>query len=129
MHIVCCAAQENWAHANGFSTLTGTTKSWFSRICSSMMSFLNGIKCTMEVPSTQGKPCSKFKENSDIRAINSQKILCFFFFLFFSHTMQKSIYVAYAYFNLAEICYTYWGSNIKCNYRFSHKSSQCSSSF
>ena len=32
--VVCRAAQENGAFANGVSILTGTTKSQFSRICS-----------------------------------------------------------------------------------------------
>ena len=40
--VVCRVAQENGAHANGVSILTGTTKSQFSCICSSVMYYPNG---------------------------------------------------------------------------------------
>ena len=62
----------------------------FPRICRSLMSDLNGTKFTMEVPSTQGRPHSKFPSViPEIRAIKlSKKIFIFFFFL---HTLQKSL--------------------------------------
>jgi len=62
--VVCCADQENGAHANRVSILTGTTNSRFSRIRSSMMLDPNGIKFIMKVPSTKGRPHSNFKEDS-----------------------------------------------------------------
>ena len=72
--VVCRATQENGAHAIGVSILIGTTKSQFSRICSSVMSDLNNTKFTMEVSSTQGRPHSKFEENSfEIQAIKLSK--------------------------------------------------------
>jgi len=54
--VVCRAAQENGARANGVSILTGTTKSRFLRICSSVIPHPNGTKFTMELASTQGRP-------------------------------------------------------------------------
>ena len=44
---MCRAAQENRAHANGVSILTGTTKSRFSRIYSSIIAYLNGTKVSL----------------------------------------------------------------------------------
>ena len=70
--VVCCAAQENGARANGVSILTGATKLRFSRIRSSVIPYPNGTKFTVELASTQGGQISNFK-----------KILVFFFF---SHT-------------------------------------------
>ena len=57
-----------------------------SRICSSVMSNLNGTKFTMEVPSTWERPQSKFKENSfnhswDASNQTLKKISSFFLFL------------------------------------------------
>ena len=49
--IVCCAAQENGMRANGVNILTGTTKSRFSWIRSSMMP---NPKFTVELASIQG---------------------------------------------------------------------------
>ena len=60
--VVCCAGKENWARVNRVSILTGTTKSRFSLIRSSVMSDPNGTKFTMEVPSTQGRLHFKFGE-------------------------------------------------------------------
>ena len=53
--VVCRAAQEN-----GASILTGTTKSQFSRICSSVMAYPNGTKFTVELASMKGRPRFKF---------------------------------------------------------------------
>jgi len=58
--VVCRAAQENEAHANGVSTLTGTTKSRFSRICSSVIAYPNGTKFTVELAFMKGRPHFKF---------------------------------------------------------------------
>ena len=58
--VVCRAAQENGACANGVSILTGTTKSRFSRIRSSVIPYPNGTKFTVELASTQGRPDFKF---------------------------------------------------------------------
>jgi len=52
--IVCRVAQENRVHAIGVSILTGRTKSWFSRMLSSMMPRLSGTKFTVELLSIQG---------------------------------------------------------------------------
>ena len=60
----CRAAQENGVRANGVSILTGATKSRFSRIRSSVIPNPSGTKFTVEVSSTQGKPHSKFEEDS-----------------------------------------------------------------
>ena len=58
--VVCRAAQENGARANVVSILTGTTKSRFSRIRSSVIPYPNGTKFTVELASTQGRPDFKF---------------------------------------------------------------------
>ena len=58
--VVCRAAQENRARANGVSILTGTTKSRVSRICSSVMAYLNGVKFTVELAVMKGRPRFKF---------------------------------------------------------------------
>ena len=62
--VVCRAAKENGLCTNGVSILTGTTKLQFLRTLSSVMSDLNNAQFIMEVPSTQGRPHSKFEENS-----------------------------------------------------------------
>jgi len=77
---VCRAAQESGVHAIGVSILTGTTKSQFSRIRSSV---IPGTKFTVEVPFTQRKPHSKFEEDSfshsgDTSNQTLEKISCFF---------------------------------------------------
>ena len=54
--VVCRAAQENGVSVNGVSILTETTKSRYSRIHSSVMSYPNGTKCTVELASMQGRP-------------------------------------------------------------------------
>jgi len=59
---VCCAAQENGVRANGVSILTGTTKSRFSHLCSSVIPHPNDTKFTVELASTQGRPDFKFKK-------------------------------------------------------------------
>jgi len=58
--VVFRAAQENGAHANGVSILTGITKSRFSRICSSVIAYPNGTKFTVELASMKGRPHFRF---------------------------------------------------------------------
>jgi len=58
--VVCPVAQENRECANGVSILT-ETKSQFSRIRSSLMPHPNGVKFTVELAFTQGKPQFKFE--------------------------------------------------------------------
>ena len=58
--VVCRAAQENGAHANGVSILTGTTKSQFSRICSSVIAHPNSTKFIVELISKTGRPLLRF---------------------------------------------------------------------
>jgi len=76
-----CAAQGNMACANRVSILAGTTKSWFSRIHSSVMTNPNGTKFTTEMPPTQGRPHSKFEENSFSHSqdMNNQTFIFFSF--------------------------------------------------
>ena len=50
-----CGVQ-NGGHANKVSILIGITKSQFSRIHNSMISYPNGIKFTVELAFTQGRP-------------------------------------------------------------------------
>ena len=57
--VMCRAAQDKGAHANGVSILTGTTKSQF-HVSSSVMSSPNGTKFTVEIASMQERPHSKF---------------------------------------------------------------------
>ena len=52
------------------SALTGTTKLRFSRILSSVISTPNGTKFAVEVPSTHGRPHSKFEEDRASRSRN-----------------------------------------------------------
>ena len=56
---VSCGPRKRGA-CNGVSILTGTTKSRFSRICSSVIPYPNGTKFTVELASTQGRPDFKF---------------------------------------------------------------------
>jgi len=58
--VVCRAAQENGARANGVSILTGTTKSRFSRICRSVIAYPNGTTFIVELASMKGRPGFKF---------------------------------------------------------------------
>ena len=58
--VVCHAAQENGACANVLSILTGTTKSRFSRIHSSVIPCPNGTKFNVELAATKGRPDFKF---------------------------------------------------------------------
>ena len=54
---VCCATQENGrgGGANYVSILTGSTKSWFSCLRSSMIFYLKNTKVVVEVPAYQGR--------------------------------------------------------------------------
>ena len=96
--------KQNVHKRSEYFILTGTTNSQFSRIRSSVMPDPNGTKFTVEVPSTQGRPHSKFEERFlQIQAIKLSKILCFF--LLFAHCKN----LTHACFNLVKIWYTYWG--------------------
>ena len=73
--LVCRAAQENGVRTNGVSTLTGTAKSRFSYICSSMMSYPNGTKFIVELASMQERLHSKFEQDPSSRSCNmSQQV-------------------------------------------------------
>ena len=48
--VVCCVAQKNRVRTNGVSILTGTTKSRFSHICSSVMPHPNSYNWHMCAP-------------------------------------------------------------------------------
>ena len=66
-HTLCnqdtqCSSRKRGARIT-VSMLKGRTKSRFSYLCSSVMSNMNNIKFIVEIPSTQVKPQSKFKEN------------------------------------------------------------------
>ena len=93
---MCHVAQENGACANRVSILTGRAKSQFSQICSFLMSDLNGSKFTMEVPSTQGRPNSKFEKNSSShsRDTSNQTFEKIYFVFFYSSfcTLCKNCY-------------------------------------
>ena len=83
---------------------------------------LIGSKFIVEVLSTQGRLHSKFKEGSfsyfkDMSNQTFERISSIFF-VFFSHTYQKLLYLTYANLNLAEIWYTYWESKDKYQYQF-----------
>jgi len=109
--VVCHAAQENGTCANGVSMSTGTTKYRFSRICSSVMPYTNGTKSTAELASMKEMPHLKFcqdpsSRSRDMSQQNFIKISSFFssFFSFvISHTFQKSLQLAFACSDLAEI--------------------------
>ena len=80
-----------WVCANGVSILTETTKSQFSCIRSSVMSYPNGTKFTMELASTQGRPHFKFEwDPSSHSWYTCQQI--FFVFSSSFHTLCKSHY-------------------------------------
>ena len=69
---MCRAAQENGVRTNVVSILTGTTKSGFSRICSSVIPYPNGTKFTMD-------PSSRFRDMSQqnfVEISSSFRTLC-----------------------------------------------------
>ena len=72
-------AQENRAHANRVSILTGTTNLWFSRIRSSIMPNPNGIKFTMQLASPQGRSHSKLNKIPQAIPNTSRQIFANFF--------------------------------------------------
>ena len=89
--LVCHAAQENRLHATPWVY-------WQEEQSCDFYAYLatspNGTKFIVEVPSTQGKPHSKFKENLfhhswDMSNQAFEKISSFI--PFFSHTVQKSL--------------------------------------
>jgi len=93
-----CSSRKRGARIT-VSMLKGRTKLRFSYLCSSVMSNMNNIKFIVEIPSTQGKPQSKFKEipfNHSLDTVQatklSKKFLHFFLILtLLSHTQQKSL--------------------------------------
>ena len=62
--VVCHAAQENGAHANYVSILTGTTKSRFSPIYNSVVFYLINPKVAVDVPAYQRRLHTKFEKKS-----------------------------------------------------------------
>ena len=61
--VVYRAAQENGAHTNCVSILTGTKMLQFSRIRNSMIFYLKNTKVAVEVPAYQGRLHTKFEES------------------------------------------------------------------
>ena len=105
--VVCHAAQENGVRKRSEYIDRNNTKSQFSCIHSSMMSFPNCAKFTVEFASMQGRPHSKFEQ--DLQDMSQQilvKIPLFFLYLLshFAHFAKEAItHVQYVCSNLAEI--------------------------
>ena len=82
---------------NTVSILTGRTKTSFSHLCISVITYLIGTKFATQLPASQGSLHSKFEGNrsSHFRDTSCQSFvfffLRFFFFLFFvfSHTCKN----------------------------------------
>ena len=83
---VSCSIRKRGAHKWSKYILTGTTKSQFSRTRSCVILDLNGTKFTVEVPFTQGRPHSKFKEDSFSHSqdTSNQTFKKIFFVFYFS---------------------------------------------
>ena len=74
------------------SILTGRTKTSFSHICISVITYLIGTKFATQLPASQGSLHSKFEGNhsSHFRDTSCVFFLRFFFFFFvFSHTCKN----------------------------------------
>ena len=88
--VVCRVAHENRAHANYVSILTGTKKSWFSRVCNSMIFYPKNTKVAVEVPAYQGKVHTKFEENFVKRFWDlSEQSFKFFLLIFRLFALEK----------------------------------------
>ena len=109
--VVNCAAQQNekdggrgwhkWSeYIDRVSILTGTTKSWFTRIRSSVMPYPNETKFTGELAPMQGR-----LHSIQIWIKSLKRFIGFFFFFLFLcfiiSTLQKSLQLAYVCSNLA----------------------------
>ena len=76
------------------SILTGRTKTSFSHLCISVITYLIGTKFATQFPASQGSLHSKFEGNrsSHFRDTSCQSFvffLRFFFFFVFSHTCKN----------------------------------------
>jgi len=90
--VVCRAAQENRACANGVSILTGITKSRFSRICSSVMAYPNGTKFTAELASMKFQILTRsLKLFLKYESAKFHKNFCFFSSCHFAHFAKITI--------------------------------------
>ena len=92
--VVCCAAQENGVRANRVSILTETTKSRFSRICSSVMIYPKWHQICSGVSLHEGEARSQILTRSlrpfpRYESAKSHKNFFIFFFVI-SHSLQKS---------------------------------------
>ena len=72
------------------SILTGRTKTSFSHLCISVITYLIGTKFATQLPASQGSLHSKFEGNrsSHFRDTSCQSFVFFFFFVF-SHTCKN----------------------------------------
>ena len=75
------------------SILTGRTKTSFSHLCISVITYLIGTKFATQLPASQGSLHSKFEGNrsSHFRDTSCQSFVffsSFFFFFVFSHTCK-----------------------------------------
>ena len=72
------------------SILTGRTKTSFSYLCISVITYLIGTKFVTQLPASQGSLHSKFEGNrsSHFRDASCQSFVFFFFFVF-SHTCKN----------------------------------------
>ena len=79
------------------SILTGRTKTSFSHLCISVITYLIGTKFATQLPASQGSLHSKFEGNrsSHFRDTSCQSVVFFssffffFFFFVFSHTCKN----------------------------------------
>ena len=83
---MCRAAQENGAHTNYLSNLTGTTKLQFLRVRFSMIFYPKNARVVVEVPAYQGRLHTKFEENraKHFRDMSEQTFEFFFFVFLYS---------------------------------------------
>ena len=81
--------------ATPVSILTGRTKTSFSHLCISVITYLIGTKFATQLPASQGSIHSKFEGNrsSHFRDTSCQSFVVFssffFFFFVFSHTCKN----------------------------------------
>ena len=81
--------------ATPVSILTGRTKTSFSHLCISVITYPIGTKFATQLPASQGSLHSNFEENrsSHFRDTNYQRFICFssffFFFFVFLHTCKN----------------------------------------
>ena len=76
--------------ATPVSILTGRTKTSFSYLCISVITYPIGTKFATQLPAKQGSPHSKFEGNrsSHFRDTSCQSFVFYFFFVF-SHTCKN----------------------------------------